>query len=321
MGVTLSEIAKVFSDEAAAYQYLESKRWPDGPTCPHCQSKDARYIEPKSGTGARTITRSGREKTTTTYRRVYTCGDCKKQYSVLVDTIFSDSKIPVHKWLMAIHLMCSGKNGISAHELHRQLGITVKSAWFMAHRIRYAMQMPSIFSKMEGVVEADETYFGGKAKYMHKADRERRISGRGSVDKIPVVTLVQRGGEARSRVLRTVTGENIGKVLREHVSPAASLMTDTSPVYPKAGKQFASHETVDHSAGEYVRGSAYTNTAEGFFSQLKRSIDGTHHHVSEGHLDRYLAEFDWRYSSRIITDAERTELTIRKTAGKRLTYR
>ncbi len=245
MGVTLTDIARVFSDEAAAYQYLESKRWPNGPVCPHCQSKDARYIEPKSRTGARTITRSGREKSTTTYRRIYTCGGCKKQYSVLVDTIFSDSKIPVHKWLMAIHLMCSGKNGVSAHELSRQLGITVKSAWFMGHRIRFAMQMPSIFAKLEGVVEADETYIGGKAKYMHKADRERKITGRGAVNKTPVVTLVQRGGEARSRVMRTVTGKNVGKVLHEHISPAATLMTDTATIYPEAGKKFKRHEVVD----------------------------------------------------------------------------
>jgi len=161
MGVTLTDIARVFSDEAAAYEYLEAKRWPHGPVCPHCQSQDARYIEPKSGASVRTVEHKGRTKKTTTYRRIYTCGACKKQYSVLVDTIFSDSKIPVHKWLMAIHLMCSGKNGVSAHELHRQLSITVKSAWFMAHRIRYAMQMPSIFEKLSGVVEADETYFGG----------------------------------------------------------------------------------------------------------------------------------------------------------------
>jgi hypothetical protein len=177
------------------------------------------------------------------------------------------------------------------------------------------------------VVEADETYIGGQAKNMHKKDRERRITGRGTVDKIPVVTLVARGGEARSQVMRTVTGENIGKVLHEHVSPAASLMTDTSSVYPKAGRQFTSHEAVDHSTGEYVRYNrdggphAHSNTAEGFFSQLKRSIDGTHHHVSEAHLDRYLAEFDWRYTSRGITDAQRAQLTIRKAQGKRLTYR
>ncbi len=320
MGVTLTEIAGVFNNEAEAYEYLEAKRWPHGPVCPHCQSQAAHYIEPKSGTGARTVERKGRESKTTTYRRIYTCGGCKKQYSVLVDTIFSDSKIPVHKWLMAIHLMCSGKNGVAAHELSRQLGITVKSAWFMGHRIRYAMQMPSIFDKFAGVVEADETYFGGAAKFMHKADRDRRITGRGSVDKIAVVTLVERGGRARFRVMRRVTGENIGKVLHEHISPAAAFMTDTASVYVDAGKRFVSHETVDHSAGEYVRGSVYTNTVEGYFSQLKRSVDGTHHHVTEQHLDRYLAEFDWRYSSRKMVDADRTELTIRKTAGKRLTY-
>lgn len=312
-GLALRDITRVFNDEAEAYKLLESIRWPTGPICPHCGSIDAHYIEPKEGPRK---TRSGSE----TQRRVYRCHGCRKQFSVLVGTIFGDSHIPLGKWLMAFHLLCSGKNGVSAHELSRQLGITVKSAWFMAHRIRYAMDRPPLSDKLTGVVEVDETYFGGAAQFMHKTDRERRITGRGAVDKIPVVTLVARGGEARSRVMKRVTGENIGKVLHEHISPAAALMTDASTVYPEAGKAFKSHETVDHVVGEYVRGSAYTNTVEGYFSQLKRSVDGTHHHVTEQHLDRYLAEFDLRYSTRKMGDTERTVLMIRKTAGKRLTY-
>ena len=313
MGLTITDIAKVFSSEADAYQLLESLRWPNGPTCPHCQSLDAHYIEPREG---HRTTRKGSE----THRRIYTCGGCKKQFSVLVGTIFSDSHIPVAKWLMAIHLMCSGKNGVSAHELHRQLRITVKSAWFMAHRIRYAMQMPSIFDKLDGVVEVDETYFGGKAKNMHKDKREQAIRGRGTAGKTPVVTLVERGGEARSRVMHRVTRENIGKVLSEQVASTAVLNTDTASVYDPADGLVAGHEAVNHSAGEYVRGTAYTNTVEGYFGQLKRSIDGTHHHVSEQHLNRYLAEFDLRYSTRKMADPDRTVLMIQKTAGKRLTY-
>jgi hypothetical protein len=179
---------------------------------------------------------------------------------------------------------------------------------------------------LDGIVEVDETYIGGKSKNMHKVDRDKKIHGTGGADKIPVVTLVVRGGEARSQVMKTVTSKNMGKVLREHVAPTAALMTDTAGVYMQPGKGFASHQAVDHVKGEYVRynregGShIYSNTVEGFFSQLKRSIDGTHHHVSEQHLGRYLGEFDFRYSTRGMSDSERTATAIRKTAGKRLTY-
>jgi transposase-like protein len=318
--LTLSEITKVFNDEAAAYELLESLRWPNGAICPHCGSFDNHYIKPL---GEARKSRSGKE----TYRRIWRCHDCKKQFSVLVGTIFGDSHIPVGKWLMAFHLLCAAKNGMSAHELSRQLGVTVKSAWFMAHRIRYAMAQPPLSDKLAGVVEVDETYMGGKAKFMHKAAREQKITGRGGVNKVPVVTLVERGGQARSQVMRTVTGENIGKVLYEHLDAPAVLMTDTSAVYTKAGQAFAGHETVNHLNGEYVRYNrnggphAYSNSVEGFFSQLKRSVDGTHHHVSEQHLERYLGEFDYRYNTRKMADADRAELTIRKTAGKRLTYK
>jgi transposase-like protein len=329
-GLTITDIAKVFTDEAEAYKLLEAHRWPDGPVCPHCGSTKAYYLEPKKDAGSRTRDRKVADEQTkksTSYRRVWKCGTCRKQYSVLVGTIFEGSHIPLAKWLFAVNEMCSNKNGVAAWELHRKLGISQKAAWFMLHRIRYAMGLPEDAPKLEGIVEADETYFGGAAKNMHKADRERRITGRGGVDKVPVVTLVARGGEARSQVVRPVTGENIGKVLHEHVARSAKLMTDTSTVYTTVGKAFASHETVDHGKGEYVQYNndggphAYSNTAEGYFSQLKRSVDGTHHHVSEYHLSRYLAEFDFRYTTRKMTDAQRAALAIQRTAGKRLTYR
>lgn len=222
-----------------------------------------------------------------------------------------DSKIPLSKWLLAMHLMCAGKSGVSAHELHRQLGITYKSAWFMAHRIRYAMAPQAYDGRLQGTVEADETYVGGKTK---------RADGNPMDNKTPVVTLIARGGEARSQVMHHVTGDNIETALVEQVDRRAALMTDERSIYSEVGQAFASHETVNHSAKEYVRGDAHINTAENFFSQLKRSIDGTYHHVSEYHLHRYLAEFDYRYNARKLTDGERTVQTFGQVAGKRLMY-
>ncbi|HLX57948.1 MAG TPA: IS1595 family transposase [Ktedonobacteraceae bacterium] len=309
--LNLSTIAKHFSSEEAAYELIESIRWPAGPICPHCGSVDhAYFLTPENG-----------YRTTSTgkvsYRRVWKCADCRQQFSVLVGTIFEDSKIPLSKWLLAIHLLCQGKNGVSAHELHRTLKITYKSAWFMAHRIRYAMErqplagMLATDDQLTGIVEADETYIGGKA---------RGKRGRGAANKTPVVTLVERNGEARSQVMEHVTGKNIKQTLEVQVSKDALLMTDELNVYTEAGKSFASHETVEHGKGEYVRGKAHINTAEGYFSQLKRSIDGTHHHVSAHHLHRYLGEFDYRYNTRKITDSERTQQAIQQTTGKRLMY-
>ena len=304
--INLSTIAKHFSDEAEAYKLIESIRWPNGPICPHCGTVGHAYLlEPRAG--ART-TRKG----TVSHRRLWKCGACRKQFSVLVGTIFEDSKVPLSKWLLTIHLLCSGKNGVSAHELHRTLGVAYRTAWFMAHRIRYAMERPALGDKLAGIIEADETYIGGRAKGKR---------GRGALNKTPVVTLVERGGEARSKAMHKVTAENVGDMLQEHVEAHARLMTDSAPVYTGPGATFASHETVNHPEGEYVRGDAHSNTVEGFFSQLKRSIDGTYHHVSERHLDRYLAEFDYRYSNRHIKDGERTTQTIAQTTGRRLTYR
>ncbi len=301
----LSQIAKHFSDEAEAWKLVERLRWPEGPICPHCGVIGrAYYLEPKDGNRK---TRTGKE----TYRRVWKCAECRKQFSVLVGTIFEDSRIPLSKWLLAIHMMCANKNGVAAYELHRTLGITHKSAWFMAHRIREAMKLSPLVGKLQGTVEADETYIGGKAHGKR---------GRGAANKVPVVTLIERDGEARSQAMHAVTGENIGEVLREHVDSQATLYTDSYQVCTKPGKEFAAHETVNHSEGEYSRGAVHTNTAEGYFSQLKCSIDGTHHHVSERHLDRYLAEFDYRYSTRKLKDGERTEQAIRRTAGRRLRY-
>ncbi len=290
--LNLSTIGKHFSDEEAAYELIEKLRLPQGPICPHCGSVDhAYYLTPKIG--YRT-TRTGR----TTYRRVWKCADCREQFSVLVGTIFEDSKILLSKWLLAIHLLCQGKNGVSAHELHRNLDITYKSARFLAHPIRYEMARSPLIDKLKGIVEADETYVGGKAR--GKRDR-------GAANNTPVVTLVERGAEARSQVMEKVTGKNIASTLHPQVSKEARLMADELNVYIQSGQAFASHETVGHSKGEYVRGDAHINTAEGYFSQLKRSIDGTHHHVSGFHLHRYLSEFDYRYNTRKMEDSDRTK--------------
>lgn len=304
--LNLSTIAKQYSDEEAAWLFFESIRWPNGPICPHCGVVNhAYYLEPKAGN----------RKTSTgkaSYRRVWKCADCREKFSVLVGSVFEDSKIPLSKWLLAFHLMCAGKNGVAAEELLRTLEVTYKTAWFMAHRIRYAMNEGPLGSLLSGTVEADETYIGGKAPGKR---------GRGAANKTPVVSLVERGGRVRSRVVTNVTGKNVKEVLQANVSPDATLMTDAYQVYREPGKDFAAHEVVDHGKGEYVRGDAHTNTVEGFYSQLKRSLDGTHHHVSVEHLHRYVGEFDFRYNSRTITDGERTVQAVQKSAGKRLRYR
>ena len=306
--LNLSTIAKQYSDEEAAWLFFESIRWPAGPICPHCGVVNhAYYLEPK--TGPRT-TSTGK----VSYRRVWKCADCREKFSVLVGSVFEDSKIPLSKWLLAFHLMCAGKNGVAAKELQRTLGVTYKTAWFMAHRIRYAMDQGPLGTLLSGTVEADETYVGG----VEKGKRGR--PGKDS-KKTPVVSLVERGGRVRSRVVTDVSSKNLKEVLTQNVSPDARLMTDSFAAYREPGTAFASHETVDHGKDEYVRGDVHTNTVEGFYSQLKRSIDGTHHHVSAKHLHRYVGEFDFRYNSRTVTDGERTVAAVRKSAGKRLQYR
>jgi transposase-like protein len=240
---------------------------------------------------------------------------------VTVGTIFEDSRIPLSKWLLAIHLMCASKKGYSAHQLHRTLGITYKSAWFMAHRIRFAMSQEPLASKLSGIVECDETYIGGKAKNMHASERKAKIQGRGAVSKFPVCSLVERQGRVRSTHVPNVTGANLRSVLRAHVEPTAHIMTDEFTSYIGVSSEFASHQTVNHGKGEYVRREAHTNTIESFFALLKRGIIGTFHHVSEQHLHRYLSEFDFRYNLRAVKDGERMMEALKGFEGKRLMYK
>lgn len=308
--LNLTTLAKHFSDEDAAREFLEFLRWPNGPVCPRCGAGEAYRLTGKID--SKRPVRKG----------VLKCKACRKQFTVTVGTIFEDSHIPLSKWLLAIHLLCSSKKGMSAHQLMRMLDLkSYKSAWFMAHRIRYAMAQGSFASKLEGIVEVDETYVGGKAKNMHASEREKKIQGRGTVGKAPVVTLVERNGRVKSIYMESVTGDNLKAAMKDCIVPTAQIMTDESPSYSFAKSEFAEHERVNHKAGEYVRGDAHVNTSESVHSLLKRGIIGTYHHVSKFHLHRYLSEFDFRFNNRKIEDGARTLEAIKGFEGKRLMYR
>jgi transposase-like protein len=293
-----------FNDEAAAYAFVEERVWGTHRPCPHCGVVDrSAPLQGKSN-------RIG----------LYKCYACRKPFTVKVGTVFEGSHIALRDWLVAIHLMASSKKGVSANQLHRTLGITLKSAWFMAHRIREMMKRKDdMFTPPMGgegkTIEADETYVGRKP-----GTKVRPGAGHMNA----VAALVERGGEARSFHVPNVRGETLRAVIANHASRDSHLRTDELPAYKEIGWNFASHETVKHSADEYVRGDAHTNTVEGFFSILKRGINGIYQHVSEEHLKRYLAEFDFRYSNRValgVDDEMRAARIVTGAKGKRLTYR
>jgi hypothetical protein len=246
------------------------------------------------------------------------CNDCRKPYSVTIGTLYERSHIPLHKWLLATHLLASSKKGISAHQLHRLLGITYKSAWFMTHRIRESMGPVAGEPPLGGegkTVEADETYIGRK--------RDRKVQS-GTGHKHAVVSLVERNGRARSFKVDRATPHVIRRIVEDNASPKSALMSDEAIAYKSVGKKFASHEAVNHSKDEYVRGAAHTNTVEGFYSIFKRGMKGVYQHCGEQHLQRYLHEFDFRYSNRTalgVSDKERAEKALKGIEGKRLTYR
>jgi transposase-like protein len=296
-----------FHDEDAARKYLEAVRWPEGPVCPHCGSVGGAYATKRTG--------------------VYRCAakECRKDFSVTIGTLFERSHIPLHKWLFATHLMMSSKKGISAHQLHRMLDMTYKSAWFMCHRIRESLREKNPEGQLGGenmVVEADETYVGGKEKNKHASKRQH--AGRGAVGKEAVVSLVEREGRVRSQHVASVNAKTLRPILEAQIDKRTHIMTDESAVYPNATKGFAGHSTVNHGIEEYVRGGFFhTNTVESYFSVFKRGIYGTYHHVSPEHLKRYLAEFDFRHNERMalgVDDTSRTLKALKGIEGKRLTY-
>jgi transposase-like protein len=299
--LTLDQIMQRYSTDEAARAYLEAIRWPNGIVCPHCKSADANRIWKINPDKKRKI-RAG----------LYFCGECKKQFTCTVGTIFEDSHIPLRKWLVAWHMISSSKKGISSLQIQRILGLgSYRTALFMMHRIRHTLKEPTVGIKLGGTVEVDETYVGGKTR-----GHGRHFMG----NKVPVVSLVERGGRVRSQVMRHVTGKNLKEVLKSNIHQSATIMTDDFYAYRGAAKDFASHQAVKHSAREYVRGLAHTNGVEGFFSLLKRGVVGTFHHVSEQHLPLYLAEFDHRHNCREMTDGARTINGLQKVEGKRLMY-
>jgi transposase-like protein len=299
----------IYHDNEAARAHLEAQRWPHGPYCPHCgEASDIAKLEGAAAS-----------------KGLYNCRSCRTKFSVTVGTVFESSHIGLAKWVLAFRLMASSKKGISAKQLERSLGVTYKTAWFMAHRIREAMSEGPAPAPLGGegmIVEADTTYVGGKEKNKHASKRDgKKIGGMG---KQAVHTLVERDGRARSHHVANVTGKTLRPIIVKNVSRKSTLMTDTDGAYFHVGREFARFETVNHTKGEYVRGDAYSNTAESFFAILKRGVYGNFHSVSEAHLHRYLAEFDFRYNNRAalgVDDTARTNEALKGSTGKRLTYR
>jgi transposase-like protein len=292
---------KVFHDEARARKWLEGHLWPDGSVCGYCGTvNNATPIETRPG--------------------YFQCNarECRSQFTVMVGTVFERSHIPLNKWLMASFLMCASKKGMSAHQMHRRLGISYKSTWFMLHRLREAMRPAKYPGPLGGkfkIVEVDESYIGGKAT--NRKSRKAR-------EKQAIVALVQRGADVRTFPIKKVNSRTLNSLLRKQVSKKSYLMTDDSNIYPKIGKKFTRHQSVNHSIEEYVRGDAHVNSAENYFSILKRGINGVYHHVSHEHLPMYLAEFDFRYNARSglgVSDPERAGKLLKGIIGKRLTYR
>ena len=302
-----------FNNDAAARAFLERTMWPDGPICPHCGVIGHAYATKKEG--------------------VYRCAEaaCRKDFTVTMRTVMERSKIALHKWVLAFHLFTSSKKGFSALQLQRTIGVTYRSAWFMAHRVREAMRAGGL-EPLGGdgkIVEADETYFGpvakGKVRKVTTSGRPFTKSGRpGPSNKRAIVSLVERGGNVSSFHVAVADGATVANIVNENVLRETRLHTDESRLYTRVGENFATHETVNHSRKEYARGDVTTNSVEGYFSIFKRGMKGVYQHCKEKHLHRYLAEYDFRYNHRVklgFNDGDRATLAVKNAAGKRLTYR
>lgn len=305
-----------FHDEKAAYAFLEARVWPKGPVCPKCGGMDR--ISKMNGKS----TRIG----------AYKCYQCRSKFRVTVRTVFEDSHVPLNIWLQAVALLTASKKGFSSNQLHRTLGVTLKTAWFMSHRIREAMRDGSLRPMGgggSGIVEADETYIWQKAPENRRttttSGRPFTKSGKtGPSNKRAIISLVERGGNVRSFHVENADKPTVQHIVRENIAREARLHTDESRLYMDSYPHVASHESVKHSAKEYARGDVHTNSVEGYFSIFKRGMQGVYQHCAEKHLHRYLAEFDFRYNGRIalgVNDAERADRALTGIVGKRLTYR
>jgi transposase-like protein len=297
-----------FHDEAKARIWLEKELWPDGPICPHCGViNQATLLHGKSH-------RPG----------LYQCNACREPFTVTVGTLYERSKIPLHKWLAATHLMMASKKGMSALQVGRMLGLSKKTSWFLCHRIRESLREtnPEMFGGEGKTAEIDESFVGGLEKNKHRSKREHK--GTGGAGKEAVFALVERGGRVRSHHIPAVNAKTLRPILQAQLHGATRVMTDEGGAAKKVGSEFTRHESVNHSIGEYVRGDAHTNTIEGYFSIMKRGVYGTFHHVSQRQLKRYLAEFDFRDNEREalgVNDAERMAKSVTGIVGKRLFYR
>jgi transposase-like protein len=327
--LTLAELRKQVTDESDAYLLMEQLRWGDDRerlACPHCGNGKAYFLNPKDGTRG-TGKPKADGKRTQSVRRVWKCAKCRKQFSVLTGTIFHGTKVALADWLTVMVLMCSAKNGISAREVERLVGVTPETAWFMLHRLRESMKREPLVGLLSGTIVADETFIGGKPRNRHGGARYGANPKGPTGDKVAVLSLIStETGEVRSAVIPDVTGATLRQAITEQVDPSTSeLHTDGWQPYRAIGREFTAHHAVDHAQDEYARyedGKLITsNHAEGFFSQLKRSLDGTHHHVSREHLPRYLAEFEFRYTTRKVSDTARLQMMMDNAGGRRLTYR
>lgn len=298
-----------FHNEEAAYKYVEARVWPNGPVCPHCGCFE----------------RVGKMGGKSTRIGTYKCYDCRKPFTVKIGTIFESSHVPLRLWLQAIFLIASSKKGVSANQLHRTLGVTLKTAWFMGHRIREAMKADGleVFGRGGGAVEVDETFIGHDRTIKPKGMKK----GRGFHHKNKILTLVDRNsGRSRSIVVDDLKASTLAPLVRAGVAKEAKLMTDEAIYYTVLGREFAQHGIVNHAKDEYVskeNPEIHTNTIEGFFSIFKRGMKGVYQHCGHHHLNRYLAEFDFRYSNRKalgVNDTERAEKLLTGVVGKRLTY-